>query len=138
MLFTAERILLVLVFAALFALLLSRDARGGPAGEVRERYLNERVQCLSIHSAESRAACLREAGAAQDEARRGKLADTGGDFERNRLARCEYLTEPDRGYCIRRMNGEGTTSGSVSGGGILRELVVPVPAGEGYEKQIRQ
>ena len=126
MLFTTERVLLVLIFAALFAMILSRDARGGPAGESHQRYLDERAQCQNV-PAESRAACLREAGAAQDEARRGKLADASTDFERNRLARCEYLSGLERGYCIRRMNGEGTVSGSVAGGGILRELVVPVP-----------
>lgn len=49
-------------------------------------------------------------------------------LERNRFTRCEALPADDRDYCILRMKGEGTVSGSVEGGGILRELRVTVPA----------
>lgn len=73
---------------------------------------------------------LREEGAARAEAKRGLLGkdDNPADFERNRLARCDKHTGEDRELCIRRMNGEGTITGSVEGGGILRELHVTVPA----------
>lgn len=73
---------------------------------------------------------LREAGAAKQEARQGILArgDNPAEFERNRLARCDRHAGEDRDLCIRRMNGEGTVSGSVEGGGIYRELRVLVPA----------
>jgi len=73
---------------------------------------------------------LREAGAARAEAKRGVLGkdDNPAEFERNRLARCDRHTGEDRELCIRRMNGEGTITGSVEGGGILRELHVTVPA----------
>ena len=73
---------------------------------------------------------VREAQAAREEARRGRLTEnaTPEERERNRYARCDNLQGDDREYCIRRMNGEGTTSGSVEGGGILRELVITVPA----------
>jgi hypothetical protein len=73
---------------------------------------------------------VREAGAAKQEARQGILArgENPAEFERNRLARCDKHTGDDRDYCIRRMNGEGTISGSVEGGGIYRELRVQVPA----------
>ena len=62
---------------------------------------------------------LREAGAAKQEARQGILArgDNPAEFERNRLARCDKHQGEDRDYCIRRMNGEGSVSGSVEGGG---------------------
>jgi hypothetical protein len=75
---------------------------------------------------------LREAAAAKQEARQGILArgDNPAEFEHNRLARCDEHTGEDRDLCIRRMNGEGTVSGSVEGGGILRELRVQVPAGK--------
>ena len=43
----------------------------------------------------------------------------------NKFARCDYHKDPnDREYCIRRMKGEGTVSGSVEGGGLIRELRV--------------
>ena len=72
----------------------------------------------------------REAGAARDEARRGELArgENAAQFEQNKFARCEKLPGEERDYCIRRMNGEGTVSGSVEGGGLYRELRVTVPA----------
>lgn len=73
---------------------------------------------------------VREAGAAKQEARQGILArgENPAEFERNRLARCDRHEGEDRDLCIRRMNGEGTVSGSVEGGGIYRELRVQVPA----------
>ena len=73
---------------------------------------------------------VREAQAARQEARQGRLKDneTPEERERNKYARCESLQGDDREYCIRRMNGEGTVSGSVEGGGLLRELRVVVPA----------
>jgi hypothetical protein len=52
-------------------------------------------------------------------------------LQRYSLMRCEALAGDDRAACVARMNGEGTISGSVAGGGILRELVtsevVPSP-----------
>jgi len=73
---------------------------------------------------------VHEAQAARQEARQGRLKDnaTPEERERNKYARCESLQGDDREYCIRRMNGEGTVSGSVEGGGLLRELRVVVPA----------
>jgi hypothetical protein len=73
---------------------------------------------------------VREAQAARQEARQGKLKNDADaeQRERNRYARCDMLSGDDRGYCIRRMNGEGTVTGSVEGGGLSRELRVIVPA----------
>lgn len=72
---------------------------------------------------------VREAQAAKQDAKRGHLPTENADqLERNRLARCERLPAQDRDYCMRRMNGEGEVSGSVEGGGLLRELRVVVPA----------
>ena len=63
--------------------------------------------------------------AALQEAKRGGLSNEQAQFDRNRLARCDNQPPQDRAECVRRMN-EGTTSGSVEGGGIYRELVTPV------------
>ena len=72
----------------------------------------------------------REAGAARDESRRGILGggENPADFEQNKFSRCDKHAGEDRDLCIRRMNGEGTVTGSVQGGGIYRELRVTVPA----------
>jgi hypothetical protein len=83
-----------------------------------------------VDSNDGRDPAKREAGAARDEARRGVLArgEDAAEFERNRLARCDRHQGLDRDLCIRRMNGEGTVSGSIEGGGLYRELRVQVPA----------
>jgi hypothetical protein len=81
---------------------------------------------MSGASNQDRATCLREAGAALQEARRGGLS--GGDLDRNRTQRCAALPAQDREDCTMRMDGQGTTSGSVMQGGVLRELERPVPA----------
>ena len=124
-----------LVLVSLSALALSAIAADKPARDasgIHQQYLQDRAQCTD-RSGEDRKTCLREAGAAQVEARRGTLAaDDTSNYEKNRLARCDvHQNAEERDYCLRRMHGEGTTSGSVEGGGILRELVVTVPAEEG-------
>jgi hypothetical protein len=94
--------------------------------DAQKAYQRDRAACLSGQTSQDRATCLREAGAALQEAKRGRLDDGQAQFEQNRLVRCEKQPPEDRQACVRRMSGEGVTSGSVDGGGILRELVVPV------------
>lgn len=98
---------------------LAQGARA--AADVERRYQEERAACSAL-AGDERRTCLREAGAARQEARRGGLTDEQAVYDTNRRARCAYLGGDDRTDCERRMRGEGTTSGSVSGGGIYREL----------------
>ncbi len=99
-------------------------AQGGKVrSDIEARYQRDRAACMSGQTNQDRATCLREAGAARDEARRGRLG--GQAAEQNRMMRCEPLPQDDREDCQRRMRGEGTISGSVEGGGIYRELVTP-------------
>jgi hypothetical protein len=121
----------ILALCALGAVAFSASAaepkRADSTG-IHQTYLQERARCDGL-SGDDRKTCLREAGAAQYEARRGTLSDQQADFEQNRFARCEFHKRADeREYCLRRMRGEGTVSGSVEGGGLLRELTVIVPA----------
>jgi len=97
----------------------------GRQSDAQRAYERDRAACMSGQTHQDRATCLREAGAALQEARRGGLNDGAAEYERNRLLRCEKQPPEDREYCVRRMKGEGVTSGSVEGGGIYRELVVP-------------
>ena len=124
---TMKRFPIMFAVAAMLGAVLAQAAEPARPGDLGRRYQQERAVCQGV---EDRAACIREAGAALQEARGGKLADANTSFESNRVARCGYLKGDDKEYCLRRMNGEGTTSGSVAGGGILRELTVTVPAKE--------
>jgi hypothetical protein len=85
-------------------------------------YTQERAACDSGQSGQSRADCLREAGAARNEARQGKLGNNAGAeaYSKNATARCGALPMAEREECTRRMQ-EGTVSGSVESGGMLRE-----------------
>ena len=105
-------------------------AAGGNVSEAeaQARYQQDRAACNSGQSYQDRATCLREAGAALQEARRRRGGDEHSGYEQNRLNRCERLPAADREDCLRRMRGEGSVSGSVEGGGIYRELRTTVPA----------
>lgn len=115
----------------LSATLASAADRGKQLSSAQSIYQQDRAACMSGQTNQDRATCLREAGAALQEARRGGLDDRQGEYERNRLLRCDSQPAEDRQDCVRRMSGEGTTSGSVAGGGILRELVTPVTPTQG-------
>ena len=91
------------------------------------RYQQERAACVSGQTNQDRNTCLREAGAALAEARRGVLNGNAAENLSNQLRRCEPLPAADREDCIARMKGHGTTSGSVATGGIYRELVTREP-----------
>ena len=111
---------------ALLGATIATAADRGGLSEAQRTYQRDRAACMSGQTSQDRATCLKEAGAALQEARRGGLDSGQGQLERNRLLRCDRQPPEDRQDCIRRMNGEGFTSGSVDGGGILRELVTPV------------
>lgn len=113
------------VGAVLFAGLAA--AAGGSLSDAQARYQQDRAACLSGQSYQDRATCLREAGAALQEAKRGRAGDSDSAYEQNRLIRCDGLPAGDREDCLRRMRGEGTVSGSVESGGIYRELRTMVP-----------
>jgi hypothetical protein len=115
-----------MAIGACAALLLATvAAQAAPASEAQLRYRQERAACMSGASNQDRATCLREAGAALQEAGRGGLSS--GDLAANRTQRCAALPAPDREDCAMRMDGHGSTTGSVMQGGVLRELERPVP-----------
>ena len=96
--------------------------------DLQAKYQRERAACMNGQTTnEDRAACLREAAAALAEARRGNLTDGQGQLGKNAKDRCNVLSGDERADCIARTNGEGSVSGSVGGGGILREKVTIVP-----------
>ena len=103
-------------------------AAPSPASAAQARYQQERAACLSGASHQDRATCLREAGAARADALRGGLGDSTEPYAANQRSRCAQLPDSQRQDCLARMQGQGNVSGSVAGGGLLRELVTVVPA----------
>lgn len=93
--------------------------------QAQERYNQERARCLSGASHQDRATCLREAGAALQESRRGGLS-TSTNLSGNATARCDAQPAADREACIQRVMGAGATQGSVEGGGVIRQTETPV------------
>jgi len=87
----------------------------------------ERAACDGIQ--QDRAACLREAGAAQQEARRNGLTSEPENYQKNASARCQLQPPADRADCEARVRGTGNSSreGSVMGGGTIQETVTTVP-----------
>ena len=109
------------------ALLFAAGAGAAQLSEAQARYQQERAACMSGSSNQDRATCLKEAGAALGEARRGALGDSSdSNLARNRMARCDALPAQEREDCAVRMQ-HGTMSGSAQQGGILREIERPVP-----------
>lgn len=99
------------------------------ADNAASTYKQDRADCMDGRSTQDRATCLRDVGAALNEARHGKLKDDDASvYQQNARIRCNALPDADRQDCLIRMSGRDTTiSGSVSGGGILRETTTIIP-----------
>ncbi len=101
-------------------------AADAAASAARSTYLKERADCEAGRTAEDRATCLKEAGAAQDERKRNRL-DNSGSLRQNAIERCNIVAPKDKADCLARIEGPSrpnqttTTSGSVAGGGVIRE-----------------
>ncbi|MEO8839399.1 MAG: hypothetical protein ABI351_11885 [Herbaspirillum sp.] len=96
-------------------------AERGNLTEAEAHYQQDRALCLGGQSGESQATCLREAGAALSEAKRGRLGNGSAHYSQNALNRCKAQPKEDQEACRARIDGGGVTSGSVTGGGVLRE-----------------
>jgi hypothetical protein len=95
-------------------------------------YQQEVQACMTGKTQQDQATCLREARNAQGDKKRGVLDNAGAKFDANATARCDVLKGEDKAACQARVMGYGTTTGSVAGGGLLREVeTVVVPAGSG-------
>jgi hypothetical protein len=99
---------------------------GDDAAAAKSTYQKERADCEAGRTAEDRATCLKEAGAAQAERKRNTLDNTGS-LRQNAIDRCNLVAPKDKADCLARIEGPAqpnqtvTTSGSVAGGGVIRE-----------------
>jgi hypothetical protein len=111
--------------AAGFASPPSHSADAASA-DAQSTYAKERADCEAGRTAQDRATCLREAGAAQSERKRNGL-DNNGSLRQNAIERCNAVPAKDKADCLARIEGprqpnqKTTTSGSVGGGGVIRE-----------------
>ena len=124
--------------AALFAITAAAaQVAGGNAAPVGAplddsgSYASEVRACNEGMTAEDQATCLQEARNAQAARKSGELDAGRQDYAANARARCNVLNGEDRAACEARMMGYGTVSGSVAGGGVLREVeTVVMPPGQ--------
>jgi len=96
--------------------------------DIEANFKSEVARCKAGTSGQDQATCMREAGAARQQALQGGLTSVGG-YDQNALARCQRLPANMRQNCLSLMQSSSAqTQGSVQGGGVLREMTVPVPA----------
>ncbi len=92
---------------------------------------SERSACLTGATQQDKTTCLRESANAAADKRAGKLDNNGSQFQANAVERCKPLSGDAQTACVARVLGYGSASGSVPGGGVLRETeTVAIPAGE--------
>lgn len=90
-------------------------------------YAEQLEACRSGASHQARDSCMREVHAAQAARERGQLGQQDA-YMANALARCNaYRVEEDANACRARVMGQGTISGSVTSGGLLRQYEYTVP-----------
>ncbi len=117
-----------LIGSGLLCVSAAAPAWAAPASvaNAESRYRQELALCDSGTSNQGRDTCLKEARAAHAEALKAgpeAAAAPALPDPRNASLRCEPLRGDERRDCLARMQGAGTVSGSVGGGGILRETV---------------
>lgn len=113
------------VVAAVFAVGAAQAApaaKDGSLAAAEQRYQRERAACLDGTSHQDKATCLKEATNALDEARKNPSPKPDrADLRSNKLQRCDYVREADQAACRRLALGKGQESGSVEGGGVIKE-----------------
>ncbi|OYU43216.1 MAG: hypothetical protein CFE44_19605 [Burkholderiales bacterium PBB4] len=91
--------------------------------EKTRRYQEDRQACMRGETNQVLDACLKEAKANFNERPGSSMEFSVDQLRRNASLRCDALNGVDRDDCLARMRGEGVIRGSVSSGGIYRELV---------------
>jgi hypothetical protein len=113
--------LLALLAALACSTALAATKTGTP--DAKLRYQRDVAACAAIRSDDEHQNCLSEASTRLAATQPSRADESADILLRNALRRCEPLAGPDRADCVARIQGQGTTSGSVSSGGIYRELV---------------
>ncbi|UXH76258.1 hypothetical protein [Roseateles amylovorans] len=86
-------------------------------------YQQERADCLAGKGGQDVKTCLKEAGAAREESRRGTLKSASTEeLANNAVLRCQRVPEADRDDCRSMVMGQGLRDGSVEDGAILKRI----------------
>jgi hypothetical protein len=113
-----------------FSALSAAPTPGAQATEINAKFEQDKANCLAGKASAERNACMKEATKARNSARNAPIYDDA-TYKHNKFDRCRVLSGDEARDCFARMKGEGTVSGSVEGGGVLRETVTievgPVP-----------
>jgi hypothetical protein len=116
------------LLCASFGLAAQAQTSAPPLDELQARYQQDLAECEAQQATQDLTACRLEARNALAEAKRNLLSETTANlFEKNQLKRCRVFKGDDREACEARVRNEGSSTGSVQSGGILREVVRPVP-----------
>ncbi len=100
------------------------------SSEATARYEQDRQKCMTNNTQDSMATCMREATNALDASRKGQLSNPGSVAMDNATERCSaFKSAQEQAECVRRIE-KAPASGSVPGGGVLREsttttIIVP-------------
>lgn len=122
----------VIAVAAAWAVALACQTAFAADAKPASTYAADRAACESGKTAQDKATCLKEAGAAEDERKRNALVTTPPSAA-NATARCDNVPAKDKADCLARSGGTAqpnqrtTTSGSVAGGGVIRETTTTYP-----------
>lgn len=93
------------------------------ATNARAQYARDVAHCRSLRpQSTERANCLSEASTRFSMTQPAKPQEAPEILARNALRRCESLPPADKTECVARMQ-HGSVSGSIAGGGVLRQLV---------------
>lgn len=123
------KLLAAIVFTAAAGLGGTHAMAQSSVANAEQRYQTDVERCRSGQTSQDERTCLREAGAALEEARRNRLVTGTPSFEDNQRARCDRLTGAERDDCLQLMSDpSAVVHGSVEGGGIIRETTITIPA----------
>jgi hypothetical protein len=122
----------LLALSAATAQVLAQGLPGSTGIDASGSTRLEKAACNTGMSQQDYATCMREADSAASEKQKGQLGNgaTGTDLRANAAKRCEVLTGEEKIACQARVLGYGSASGSVAGGGVVKQVetvVVPVP-----------
>ena len=125
-----EMLAVAVTVAAVFSTFSVGAISANPTPTAAEqRYQQDHANCMAGKTAESQQTCLKEAGAALQASRQHDLKTASADqLAANARKRCDALSGDDKQACLKRAaNVDTTTSGSVAGGGDIKETVTVVP-----------
>lgn len=107
-------------------------APGNTGIDASGSYARERAACMNGKTQQAQDTCLREATNAAADKNKGEIGTApSSQLNTNAMRRCEALGGEDHAACTARVMGMGSKSGSVAGGGVIREVeTVVVPAGQ--------